>query len=315
MTKLPRSQILAGAASVLVAAPHVVRAQATEKIRLCAPPTDDLTSVFWAIGNGSYQKVGLDIEFVPMTSGTAAATAVISGAYELGKGSLIALLLAHLKNLPVTLVGNSSLWETKNPWAGLIVAADSTLTTGADLNGKVVSAPALNDIVTLSTNVWVDKSGGDASSIKWVEIPAAAAGAAAAAHRVAASYTSEPQLEAALETGKVKLLVAVLDAIAPSYAVSAFFARPDWAQKNASVVERFIRTTYASSTYTNAHPTETASMMSEVTKIPLPVIQKMTRVHSATSSEPAMIQPVIDVAAKYGYITRSFPAKELYFRP
>ena len=39
------------------------------------------------------------------------------------------------------------------------------------------------------------------------------------------------------------------------------------------------------------------------------------RVHSATSTAPAIIQPVIDVAAKYGYITRAFPAEELYFRP
>jgi NitT/TauT family transport system substrate-binding protein len=314
MTALTRKQMLAGAAAAAVAAPRAARAQTTEKVRLCAPPTDDLTPVFWAIKNGSYAKAGLDVEFVSMTSGTAAATAVISGAYELGNGSLIALLLAHLKDLPVAIVGNSSLWENRNPWAGLVFAADAPVTTGADLRDKIVGTPALNDIATLATSVWVDKNGGEASTLKWVEIPGSAAGAAVAAHRVAASYCGEPQLEAALETGKVKALLPVLGAIAPSYAVSAFFARPDWARKNAGLVERFIATTYATAAYTNTHPAETASTIAAVTQIPPAIIAKMTRVHSATSSDPAMIQPPIDVAAKYGYIPRSFPAKELYFR-
>ena len=314
MSNLARSQILAGTASALIAAPRIVRAQTLETIHLCAPPTDDLTPVFWAIKNRSYQKVGLDVQFVPMTSGTAAATAVISGTYELGKGSLIALLLAHLKKLPITIVGNSSLWEDKNPWAGLVFAADTTLATGADLNGKILGTPALNDIATLATSVWVDRNGGDASTLKWVEIPGSAAGAAAATHRVAASYCGEPQMEAALETGNVKALLSILGAIAPSYAVSAFFAQPDWAKTNAGAVARFMRVTYNTAAYTNTHPTETVSTVSEITKIPLPITQKMTRVHSATSTEPAIIQPVIDVAAKYSYLTRAFPAEELYFR-
>ena len=79
MTNLTRSQILAGTASALVAVPRIGRAQTLETLRLCAPPTDDLIPVYWAIKNRSYEKVGLDVQFVPMTSGTAAATAVISG--------------------------------------------------------------------------------------------------------------------------------------------------------------------------------------------------------------------------------------------
>jgi hypothetical protein len=53
-------------------------------------------------------------------------------------------------------------------------------------------------------------------------------------------------------------------------------------------------------------------MMAEITKIPLPVIQKMARVDSATSAEADLIQPLIDVAAKYKQLPRAFPAKELF---
>ena len=54
-------------------------------------------------------------------------------------------------------------------------------------------------------------------------------------------------------------------------------------------------------------------MMSDATKIPLAVIQKMTRVNAATTGDPALLQPAIDVAARYKILPRAFPAKEAYF--
>jgi hypothetical protein len=56
-------------------------------------------------------------------------------------------------------------------------------------------------------------------------------------------------------------------------------------------------------------------MMSEITKIPLPVFRKMARIEGATSADPALLQPVIELAARYNVIPRSFPAKEMYFNP
>lgn len=86
MHRISRSQVLAGTAA-LFAAPRHASAQALEKVRFCGVATDDLSPVYWAIENGLYKKAGLDVEFIPTSSGTAATTAVISGAYELGKGA------------------------------------------------------------------------------------------------------------------------------------------------------------------------------------------------------------------------------------
>ena len=54
-------------------------------------------------------------------------------------------------------------------------------------------------------------------------------------------------------------------------------------------------------------------MMAEITKIAPAIFEKMVRVDGATSGDPGLIQPAIDVAAKYKFIARTFPAKELYF--
>ena len=309
-----RHQVISAIAlsSLASLAPHLLRAQTLEKVRFCGVPTDDLAPVYWGIKEGLYRKAGLDLEFIPTASGTAATTAVIAGAYELGKGSTIAAFIAHLKGVPIVLIGSGVLWETDNPWSLGIVASDSTAKTGEDLNGQIVSAAALNDLSSLAINVWVDKNGGDSKTLKWVEIPNSAAGAAVAVHRTASCQLNEPQLTAAVESGKVRVLAPFLGAIGNSYVLTAYFTRPDFAKKNPGIVEKFVRTTYESAMYTNAHPNDTAPLVAERTKIPLAVIQKMTRAHTATSTDPAMHQPVIDVAAKYGQIGRSFPAKDIF---
>ena len=314
MQNVTRAQALAGAAAV-IAAPNIVRAQGLEKIRLAGVPTDDLTSVYYAIKTGMYAKAGLDVEVVPTSSGTIATTAVIAGTYEIGTGSAIASLVAHLRDLPLVVISNGSLWDPKVPYNLGLVAADSTIKTGADLNGKVGATSALNDLNQLAISAWVDKNGGDSKTMKWVEIPNSASGASLAEHRIDVCALQEPVLSAELANGKVRVLGPVYSAISDHFVFGVFFCNKDWASKHGDAIKRWVRTTYEATAYTNAHHAETVAMMSDITKIPAPIISKMARVDNATqaTSEPNLLQPLIEAAAKYKFIPRAFPAKEVYF--
>jgi NitT/TauT family transport system substrate-binding protein len=312
-SQLSRSRMLAGSAVTLALWPTILRAQTLEKIRLAGVATDDLTPVYYAIKNGLYQKAGLDVEVVPTSTGTAATEAVVGGAYEMGKGSLIASLVAHLKGLPLTIVGNGAVWDPKSPFSLMVAAADSPAKSGADLNGKTLSTAALNDLNQLAMRVWIDKTGGDSKTVKWIELPNSAAGAALADHRVEATCLNEPQLSAAIETGKVRALAPCYSAIGEHFVFTVYFAQPDWAAKHADAIKKYVRVTSEAAAYTNTHHAETAAMMADITKIPVATITKMARVNGSTSGDPGLIQPAIDMAAKYNNIARSFPAKEAYF--
>ncbi len=308
-----RAQMLAATAATAVFAPAIVRAQTLQTIRLAGVVTDDLTPVFYAIKSGLYAKAGLDVQVIPTPTGTAATAAILTGAYELGKGSLIASLIAHLKGLPVTLVANGGIWDPKSPFNLMVVAPDSPVKTGADLNGKTLASAALNDLNELGMTAWIEKTGGDPKSLKWVEIPNAAAGAALAAHRIDATSLNEPQLSAAIDAGTVRVLAPCYSAIAERFVLTGYFAQPDWAAKNADALRRWVRATYQAASYTNAHHAETVALMADATKIPAATIATMYRVSGATVSDPALIQPLIDVAARYGNIARTFPAKDAFF--
>lgn len=311
--RISRSRLLTASGTVLALRPHNLRAQQPETIRVASAIADDLTPVYYAVETGMYRRAGLDIQVVPAQSGTAATTAVLSGTYEMGKGSVIAALIAHLRGLPLVIAANGVTWDENAPITIAVVAADSPIKTGADMNNKIGCAPALNDLGTLGIIAWVDKNGGDSRTIKWVEIPNSAAAAAVAAHRVDFCTLNEPAFSAGVSAGQVRELARCAGAISPHYSIAVYFANADWAAKHANAVRSYARVTYEAAAYTNTHRTATEKLMAGVTKIPIEVMRKIYRAPSATSSDPRLLQPVIDVAAKYGTIPGRFDAKDAYF--
>jgi NitT/TauT family transport system substrate-binding protein len=290
-----------------------VRAQSLLTVRLAGVPTDDLTPVYYAIKEGLYRKAGLDLQVVPTSSGTAATTALVAGAYEMSKGSLISGFVAHLRDLPLVMVANGAIWDPKVPFSMMLVAKDSAIKTGADMDGKTIGVPALNDLNTLVSSAWVDQNGGDSKTLKYVEIPNSVAADALASHRIDATVMQDPQMAAAVDSGKARELAAAYSAVSTHFVFGAYFANKAWAEQHVDAVRAFARITYAAAAYTNTHHAETAPMMAAITKIPLAVFEKMGRVDGATTADPSLIQPLIDAAAKYHQIPRDFPAKEMFF--
>ena len=177
--QLSRARMIAGAAATLSALPRVAAGQTLEPIRIAGVLTEDFCAVTYAIARptGSTAKAGLDDARSVSTSraGTAATNAVVSGAYELGKGSPVASILAHLRGLPLVIVANQAIWSPRVAFNRMVVKFPARrlqpIKTGADLNGKIAGAPGLNDLNQLGISVWMDKNGGDSKTLKWVELP------------------------------------------------------------------------------------------------------------------------------------------------
>jgi NitT/TauT family transport system substrate-binding protein len=305
--------MLAFTAAATAATPAVIRAQVLEKLRIGAVPTDDMTPIFWAVKTGIYLKEGLDVEVITTNSGSASTAAVVGGAYELGKASPVASLLARLRGLPLTIVANGALSDLKSNYNQVVVPVDSAIRRGADCNGKIGAAPGLNDTAQFGLMSWVDKNGGDSQTMKFVEIPASATAAGLQAHRIDVSTLNEPLLTVALAAGSVRTLGNAHHSIADRWVSAVYLARPDWAKSHADVVRRWVRATYQSAIYTNAHENETIPVMADVTKILVATYEKMGRIPGCESSDPALLQPVIDLAVRYKALARSVSAKDMYF--
>ena len=83
--------------------------------------------------------------------------------------------------------------------------------------------------------------------------------------------------------------------------------------QNAETIRRFRVAIAKAAAWANAHPAESAAILVRYTKMTLETVRTMRRATYDTSGtlDPAMIQPVIDASAKYGTLSRPFPASEL----
>jgi NitT/TauT family transport system substrate-binding protein len=307
-----RSTVIA-AGIALYGANHArpVRAQALEKLHDIGPPTEDMTNAYWAVKTGLFARNGLDVELTPAANGTAALTAMIGGSYEICRASVPALFAAHLREIPVVIVAPALLARASDPFARLQVAPDSTVKTGSDLNGKTIGAPALNDLNCLATKAWVDKTGGNWRSLRFVEIPNSAMEAAIVSKRVDAAILQQPQLALSLSNGTTKTVGNGWAAIAPTFLAGAYAARIDWANAHADTLHKFNRVLTEATNYVNTHQKETEPLVAELTKLDLSAVAKMPRGFNAPTVEAAQLQPFIDASARYEHIARAFPAREV----
>lgn len=307
--RLSRRDAIAGAAALL-AFPAAAGAQGLTTIKAAGVPEDSVTPVLWAEQSGLFRKNGLNVEITPQRSGSAIASGVAGGAYNIAKSSIVPLITAHSKGIPFVLVAPGGMHSVKNEVVDFVVKPDSTLRPGRDLNGATIAVSSLNDLYTVSIKAWVDKAGGDSSTLKFVEIPIPAVAAAVEAGRVAGGGLIDPILQAALDAKKVKSIGHPFDAIAPEFLYTAWFTTKSYAAANPAAVKAFASSIREAAGYCNAHPAASVDALAKFTAVPASEIARLHRVTLGTTLDPKLVQPMIDACAKYKVIPSAFNAAD-----
>lgn len=272
-------------------------------------PSDTLP-FFYAVKNGLFEKAGLDVTVQPSPSGSASILAVVGGAAQLGYANNLSLGQAHLKGIPVTMVAPGGEYNSAAPFAKMLVLPDSGIATAKDLNGKTVAVTGLHDLLALSARAWLDKNGGDPGSVKFVEVPPATMLAALQQKRVDAIALFEPYVSAA-EAAGAKAIGAPYDAVSTHFMTACWFGDADWIKDHRDVALRFARVINQAQAYTNPHYTELVPFIAEFSKVPVETLRKMPIVRVPNTMSAALVQPLIDTAARYKEISQAFPVRDM----
>jgi NitT/TauT family transport system substrate-binding protein len=279
-------------------------------LRVATTPIDVGAEVYYAQEMGFFKKAGLDVQIQTISNGGAIAAAVASGAIDVGQGNVLSLIEAYRRGIPVTIVAPAGRYSAEKPTTQLVVAKSSTIRSAGDLNGKTVATNGLRNILELGTDAWSAKNGGDYHSLKFVEVPFPEMGAAVGQGRVQAAAIAEPSLAAA-KAGDARVLGDLFTAIAPRWLIGAWFTTPSWVKSHPDLARRFDEVMRETAAWANANPERSAEILAKYTKVPLPVVRRMARSVYSERTDPAEIQPVIDAAAKFGFITGGFSASEM----
>jgi NitT/TauT family transport system substrate-binding protein len=221
---------------------------------------------------------------------------------------VISLAVAHARGLPLTVAAPASLYNSKAPTSVLMVANGSPIATARDCTGKTIGVSSLKSITQYSTEAWLDAHGGDAKSVKFIELGFPEMAPALAQGRIDIGHFAEPFLSDAKKSAHV--LGDSYDAVASNFMISVYVTTPAFAGAHPDVVKRFADAMRETAAWANAHHAESAPILADAAKMDLATVTAMTRATYAERLSAADLQPNIDVTARYGGLA-AFPATAL----
>jgi NitT/TauT family transport system substrate-binding protein len=274
-------------------------AQSTQVIHVGASSFEANAGVYYAIENGFFKQVGLNVEAGPYSNGAAIAAAVAGGTLQIGCSNPLPVAVAHERGIDFVIIAPGTLHDTKVDPPNLVIAPNSTIRTGKDFNGTTVSVTALSGLDPLGLLGWVDKHGGDSKTVKLIELPHTLMADAVNSGRVSASLMADPARAEGLAAGKIRSFADSYESIGTRFFVSSWFASRDWADKNADLVKRFRVAIDRAGEWATRNPEAAALVLKKYMSI------SEARAHEehARSIDPAFIQPIIDAAARSMILT------------
>jgi len=280
-------------------------------VRVATGGGGDVAPLLYAFHAGLFKKAGLLLQITRMSSDGAVMAGVFGSTVEIGQASLLNILGAHVKSVPLTLIAPGGLYRSDRLTVAALVQTQSTLRSAQDLNGKIIASTSLHDVNILAMCAWIDRHGGDSTSVKFVEISPLESVVAVIQGRIDVVLLSNPTLSEALASGKTRVVAPVFDGIARRYLLGGWFAMTNYAEVHADIVRRFAEIMRGAEAFCNVQPEATAGLVASYTGINAGLLARMTPVAFPDALENRDIQPVIDAAVKYKWFDHGFRAAEM----
>jgi len=153
----------------------------------------------------------------------------------------------------------------------------------------------LHDTEQAAAMNWLEKSGVAPNSVNYTETPLPAQLPALKSGHVDATLTSEPWTDAAL-ADDARLLAKPYDFLGRRLQLTMWIAN----------------TIHDTALWANHDRPATAAILEKYSKMSHDTIAHLTRMAYSDRLDPALIQPIIDASARYGFLPQAFPASALF---
>lgn len=296
----------------LLLAAQAATAAAT-KVKVGFIPIGDCLQLYVAADKGFFSEEGLEAIPTPMKGGAVIAPAVEAGEADVGWSNAVSVIIAHSKGFDFGfLTSGANSLEGGHRVHSLLVAKGSPISSVKDLAGKTVAINTLGNINELSLRALAEAEGLDIATVKLVEMPFPNMEAALKNGSVDAVLAVEPfvTLSLAHETAKT-LVKSVHKSFGDKFMIGSWFAKKSWVEKNPEAAAAFVRAINKASDYIRDNPDKIADILVANTKLTPDVAGKISVPAFDARLDPADVQPLIDAAAKYGFIPAPFPAGDV----
>ena len=297
---------------VLTFGPSAGRAE-DAVIRVGTVPNDTGSLPFYALDMGFFKKAGLSTDLQVLRNGDSILEALVGGSLDVGSIQITAIESAYKRGIPLVIIAPGAVYDAgKGRGMYLMVRNGVPIETAKDFEGKTVDSVVLKSIGQLATNQWIDQNGGDSSKVKYIEVPFSATVAALQQARFDAAIAVEPYATEAKPFAHV-VGPDPLSAVGKYFFITAYVSTRAWADAHPDQIRRFLAAVRESGAWANKNADKSALILSKYTKTDIAAINASSRAIFADQLRPALVQPTIDLAARYKLIDTPFKADEIIY--
>ncbi len=216
---------------------------------------------------------------------------------------------ASLHGLPLSVFAGNVLFSKAEPTLVLITGKTSAYRTAKDLENTNVGVVSVKSLSSSSVLEWLRVNGTDPAKVKLFELTFPEMNTALARGSISAALQGEPFLSAG--KADMRVLGVPFEAVGTAFYINIYAASRPWLSANAATAKKIASVLYDAGRWANTHRAESAAIESRYLKLPLDVTRNMAHSVFATSFDPALISPVLDLGARYQLTPRPVQASEI----
>jgi len=267
---------------------------------------------FYGADAGTWQANGINPEITYFTTGANILTGLVTGNIDVGIANPLSLAVAIARNIPLQALAPGNLVSKQTQaYQNIVVAKDSPIKSPKELAGATIGVSEIGSFNYYSILAWLDGYGVAPKSVKFVELPFTEVGAALQRGLVQASFLLEPFTTEFIAAGQVRLFGDnTYLAIAPELSVAIWCASRTWVKSNPDTVKKLVNGIYATAKYCNTHQAETGATLVKVAKLDPASLGSVRRSYFATQPDKKYLDPILQMANKYGALARPISYEE-----
>ena len=285
-------------------------------IRMASLPLTNYTPLLIAREKGWFAEENLNVSWTMVSQGALSVEAVYGGSAEFGGSAILEPMIARGNGLDVMFAVASTRIRSAPPDNNaLLVRAEDTIRTPADLAGKKISAGLINSVNYIHMVEWLRKKGVDPKSVQFLEIPFPQMADALFQNRLDAVWNVEPFVTVMLKSGKARVIgYPYLDNI-PGMDITAYIAKESWLKANADVARRFKRVVDRATGYLNNAPKdERHSWIAKYSGVKPELVEQMNLPAFTSEFNVESLKANLDLAVRQN-LMKPFDVMTMIWRP
>ncbi len=238
---------------------------------------------------------------------------MLGGALDVGVTNSGSMSAAFIRGLPLQMLACGATYAPRSPISHLAVGKGGPA-SAKELTGKTFAVSTLHDMIQGTVLAWIDKNGGDWKSINFIEMPPPQMAAAIVSKRIDGGAIVEPFFAASKnDLTNLGYNYSAVNNDKPFQTLGIAVSKSYYG-KNAATAKKLAGAIHEAAKWANNPKNfdEAAKLLATFTKVDPAIIAGYPRLAFADGNNAGLIQPVVDMLAKYTFIDHGFNATELF---